>query len=161
MCLVDRGVLHQLHEHRTLGGGRGASSQEEQEPRRVDGEDSQGSEAPPRSQPCPDHDETATPMAALLNWTATQDYAPLHSVAKDEVDRVNKVLAALRKPSLRDQLSPVKTMLHSGTSSLQMEREVGTCVLSFSLLPHCPLNELTTLMCFTLETRGREGVQAH
>ena len=121
MCLVDRGVLHQLHEHRTLGGGRGASSQEEQEPRRVDAEDSQGSDAPPRSQPCPDHNEKATLVAALLNWTVTQDYAPLLGVAKDEVDRVNKVLAALRKPSLRDQLSPVKTMLHSGTSSLLME----------------------------------------
>ena len=89
--------------------------------------------------------------------------------AKEEVDRHKKVLT-LRKPSSTEQLSALKTILPSHTSPLQMEREGGTCsffsakcdpskhVPSFSLPPHTPLNDLTTLMCYALEATG--GVQA-
>ena len=44
-------------------------------------------------------------MAALLNWTAMEDYAPLNDVAKDEVDRFNEVLAEQRKSCWTDQLN--------------------------------------------------------
>ena len=110
----------------------------------------------------------ATLMAALLNWTATQDYTQLYETKREEVDRTNSVLTALHKPSLTDQLSALKAILPFYKTPLQMEREVGTCsffsakkdpsklVLSFSLLPQSPLTEITTLVCFALEAAGAE-----
>ena len=131
-------------------------------------EDHYKSRAPQRGQPHPDHNKKATLMAALLNWTAMQDNASLYEGAKEEVDRHNKVLAAQRKPSLPEQLTALKKILPYYTIPLQRggktcsffsaKRYPSNLVLSFSLLPQSPLNDLTTLMCFALEATG--GVQA-
>ena len=126
------------------------------------------SRAPAKGQPHPDHNKKATLMAALLNWTATQDYTQIYEATKEEAERINSVLTALRKPSLTDQLSALKTILPFYKTPLQMEREVGTCsffsakkdpsklVLSFSLLPQSPSTEITTLVCFALGASGAE-----
>ena len=126
------------------------------------------SRAPAKGQPHPDHNKKATLMAALLNWTATQDYTQLYETTKEEAERINSVLTALRKPTLTDQLNALKTILPFYKTPLQMEREVGTCsffsakkdpsklVLSFSLLPQSPLTEITALVCFALGAAGAE-----
>ena len=119
-------------------------------------EDHNRSRAPQRGQHHPDHNKKATLMAALLNWTAMQDCAPLYEGAKEEVDRLNKVLAALRKPSLPEQLNALTTILPCHTGPLSQTRSQQTCPIS--LLPHSLLNNLTTLICFALQATG--GVQA-
>ena len=85
------------------------------------------SRAPAKGQPHLDHNKKATLMAALLNWTATQDYTQLYETTKEEAERINSVLTSLRKPSLTDQLRALKTFLPFYRTPLQMEREVGTC----------------------------------
>ena len=71
----------------------------------------------------------------------------------------------------RAGLTALKAILPDYTSPVQMESEVGICpffsakrdpsklVLTFSLLPHSPLNDPTTLMCFALEATGEAPSQ--
>ena len=63
------------------------------------------SRAPPKGEPHPDHNKKAALMTVRLHWTAMQDCAPLYDVAKEELNRLNKVVAASRKPSVTDQLN--------------------------------------------------------
>ena len=200
---TNRSVLHQLHGQRIKGGGRGASSQQEQEPRRVEADRQPGFQAPPAQMRQSDDFFRRRGLlgsgAAQSGGGAAQEQSasPTQTTTKRQPSRgssaqldggarprstqrcdkgrggsFNTVPATLRKPTLTDQLNALKTILHlytspcrwkerweHSTSSQQKKKKVpNKRVLSFSLLPHATLNDVTTLMCLALQAAG--GVQA-
>ena len=124
--------------------------------------------APPKGQPHQDLNKKSTLFAALLLWTAEQDYETLDGSAKAEATRQNAVLGLLGKPTLAVQLEALGKIVTFYQTPQQLEREVGSCaffaakknpkklVLTFNVLAASPLSQVVPLLVFALEAAGGE-----